>query len=256
MPFEVIDGYSHCGVSKYRPIEDVKRIMVRYGVGRAVLVQHLGEFDNSYMEQIVSREPDRFAGVLVVDTEDADADRHLRYWTRNRSFRGIRLLAHTLRTNRPIWDQAAEAGLNIVVYDEPTLAHFANLLQDFAVSHESTPVVLSHLGVVDPDEAPRFTSQLRIADLCELSNVYIQVSGMHMFGEAPYERLVPLIEHFFEKFGVERLYYGSNYSVVDEELYGAEIELLRVGKLGIAPEAVETVLRATAMKLWFETNAS
>ena len=45
----IIDSYTHCGISKYLPIEDVSATMDRAGVHRAVLAQHLGEFDNSYI---------------------------------------------------------------------------------------------------------------------------------------------------------------------------------------------------------------
>ena len=45
MSYQIVDAYSHCGISKYRPVENVQDIMRRNGVARAVLVQHLGEYD-------------------------------------------------------------------------------------------------------------------------------------------------------------------------------------------------------------------
>jgi hypothetical protein len=37
----MIDGYAHCGLSKYRPVEDVLDVMRSAGVDRAVLCQPL-----------------------------------------------------------------------------------------------------------------------------------------------------------------------------------------------------------------------
>ena len=89
----ITDGYSHCGLSKWRPVEDVDRVMNRFGVPRAVLAQHLGEFDNTYIEEIVAARPDRFAGAFVIDTESDDASHALAHWAGRGVFRGIRILA-------------------------------------------------------------------------------------------------------------------------------------------------------------------
>ena len=73
LSMNITDGYSHCGLSKWRPLEDVDRVMDRFHVERAVLAQHLGEFDNTYIEMVVRARPERFAGVFLVDTDSADA---------------------------------------------------------------------------------------------------------------------------------------------------------------------------------------
>ncbi|HUE16056.1 MAG TPA: hypothetical protein VMR25_17935, partial [Planctomycetaceae bacterium] len=60
---EIVDAYAHCGLSKYEPIEKVREVMAAAGVSRAVLVQHLGEFDNSYIGPVVQSDPQHLAGV-------------------------------------------------------------------------------------------------------------------------------------------------------------------------------------------------
>jgi len=84
---DIIDGYCHCGLSKYRPIEDVNLVMNRFGVSRAVLVQHLGEYDNSYIGQVITAQPHRFAGVMLVDVNGDLSALELA------GFKGVRLLA-------------------------------------------------------------------------------------------------------------------------------------------------------------------
>ena len=43
------------------------------GVDRAVLCQHLGEYDNSYLAQVVGSRPEQFAAVLLVNPAEPDA---------------------------------------------------------------------------------------------------------------------------------------------------------------------------------------
>lgn len=251
----LIDAYAHCGLRKYRPIEKVRAVADRFGIARTVLVQHLGEYDNSYIGGIVAAEPDRFAGVCVIDTDAPAACGTLAREADKDVFRGIRLLAHTLGTRADLWEAAAQRGLNIIAYDEPTLAPHADLLAEFLHRHRETRMVLSHLGVLDRSIAPRFPDYDRILSLAEHPNAFLQISGMHMFAEYPYVELVPLIERALEAFGPQRLLYGSNYPLIEEDaLVGRELALLLEGRMGVPLDAVEQVVRLTAHDLWFDRS--
>ena len=246
----VIDGYCHCGLNKYRPLHDVKDVLDRFDVSRAVLVQHIGEYDNSYIESAVREDPGRFAGVLMVDTNQPGAKDTLAEEASRGAFRGVRLFAHTLETAPGVWKRAAELELNIVVFEEPTFSPYTHSLANFARRFPETPLILSHLGM--PGDAPDFPGHQHVLSLARWPNVYVQISGMHMFSRSPYTDLVPLVEQLRGAFGPERLFYGSNFPVMGEEtVYGKELELLRTGELGIPPEEVERVLGGTAMGLWF-----
>src|SRR5512132_1986271 len=105
--------------------------MGSHRMARAVLVQHLGEYDNGYIEGIVRKDPVHFAGVFLIDLQNEAVAEHLNYWTTRGVFRGIRLIARTLATHPTVWQRAAALGLNIIVYDEPTIAPYANLLASF-----------------------------------------------------------------------------------------------------------------------------
>ena len=257
MTGEIIDGYSHCGVSKYRPIEDVRRVMERFGVARMVLVQHLGEYDNSYIEGIVAAQPDHFAGVFTIDTEAADARESLARWAGQGVFRGIRLLARTIEARPELWEQAADLGLNIVVYEEPTVSLYVDSLADFLGRHPRGRLILSHFGVLVRSESPGFGSWDRILSLADCPNAFLQVSGMHMFAPYPYAELVPVVRRALSSFGPRRLLYGSNFPVMGEDsVYGQELDLLLKGQFGILADAVEDVAGRTARALWFDDHSA
>jgi L-fuconolactonase len=250
MSSPVIDGYCHCGINKYRPIEGVNRVLDRFGVSRAVLVQHIGEYDNSYIESAVRENPDRLAGVLMVDADKPGAEDALAAWAGGGVFRGVRLFARTLATAPGVWTRAAELGLNLVIFEDPTFSPYTDALADFAQRFPETPMIVSHLGM--PRDPADFPSHQRVLSLAEQPNVYVQISGMHMFSCSPYADLVPLVERLRGAFGPERLFYGSNFPVMGEEtVYGLELELLRAGRLGIRADEVGRVLSDTARTLWF-----
>jgi L-fuconolactonase len=239
---DITDAYAHCGLRKYRPYEDLDRIMKAAGVKRAVLVQHHGEFGNGYIESIVRREPARFRGVFMVDIGARGAMDEITRWGGRGWFRGIRFASSTIAQHRPLWDWAATLGLHIIA-DRPVEEVAAPLAQ-FAADHPANRVVITHLGY-----APEGTG---IWTLAAQPNVMVQISGMHAYAGLPYAELRPWIERLFETFGAERLMYGSNYPVMGEQVvYEQEIFLLREGRLGVPAAAVPAVMDANARRVWF-----
>jgi L-fuconolactonase len=250
---DITDGYCHCGLSKWRPVEDVDRVMDRFNVPRAVLAQHLGEFDNTYIEQTVAARPDRFAGVFLVDTEAADARDALEHWAGKGVFRGIRLLARSLDTNPGVWDDAVRLGLNMIVCDESTLSPYVDSLRGFLADHPNARMVFSHFGLWTWFEPATSQSYDRVLSLADYPGTFLQVSGFHMFTDYPYDEVIPLVQRALDAFGPERLLYGSNYPVMNEDaIYGQEIDLVRDGQFGIPVDAVEQVMNRTARELWFD----
>src|SRR5690349_699361 len=106
----LIDGYSHCGISKYRPVEDVLAVMRKAGVERAVLCQHLGEYDNSYLAGVVAEHGTTFAAVCLIDPTSPTAISELEMWHDTGSFRGVRLYAGWLDEYERLWSRAVELG--------------------------------------------------------------------------------------------------------------------------------------------------
>ena len=250
---EFIDAYAHCGVSKYRPLPELEKAMSLARVTRAVLVQHLGEFDNSYIEGIVVQDPKKFAGVCLVDYTDPGATRDLRRWASTGNIRGTRFLLESLESNEPLWREAVELELNIVVYDPDGIASRVGDLIAFMERNPDACVILSHLGVPNQDSDPGLRRHREILNLSEYPRVFFQVSGMHMFCAYPYREMWPIIEQGSESFGADRMLWGGNYPVVGtDEDYIREVEQVRSGGLPIPPGDLSKVTSETALKLWFQ----
>lgn len=242
---EITDAYGHCGIRKYKPYEEVDRITRRYGVKRAVLVQHMGEFDNSYIEGIVAKEPQRFAGVFLVDLAGRAPADDARRWTERGRFRGIRLPVESLTTHEALWRWCAQLGLNFVLYGDFSDQN-VRILAQFAAQNRHNAIQVAHLGY------PSWRPALKLAGE---PNVLVQVSGMHQRSKPPYEDLVPVVKEFYGAFGRERLVYGSNYPVMAEDaVYKLEIDMLATGKLGIPKSAAPAVMNGNAYRAWFDRS--
>lgn len=236
----ITDAYAHCGLRKYRPVEQLDAVMDRHGVVRCVLAQHLGEYDNAYLQSLVEQRPTRFAAVFLVDHTAPRAIDEISRWAKTGAFRGIRFPSATILTHRALWQWAAQLGLHLVV-SAPFPKAETEAICAFANDHPKTTLQLTHLA------GPGFEKH---------TNITVQISGMHKEGKPPYAELVPRIRALYDTLGPARLVYASNFPVMEEEsIYAAEIELLRSGKLGIPTKDAEAIMNANAQQLWFAKSA-
>ena len=249
---EIIDAYVHSGMHKFQPIEAVADVMESAGVLRAVIVQHLGEFDNSYIGGIVKAHPEKFAGVCLVDHSAPNAADALEHCADSGHFKGVRFAADTLQSAPDLWCKAVELGLVVVLYAPDGVATITDSLRAFLDGHPGCRLVLSHMGNPDVQEAPRFRAYRKVNSLADYPGVYYQVSGMKMFCPYPHEELYPLISEAAAAFGTSNLIWGSNYPVVgDKNDYVNDLRLLLEERLPIPKEAVPLIAGANARALWF-----
>jgi predicted TIM-barrel fold metal-dependent hydrolase len=254
---EIIDAYTHCGLSKYEPVEQVARAMAATGVSRAVLVQHLGEFDNSYIGECVAAEPSRYAGVCLVDHTRPDSVKQLEEHANSGRFRGVRFPANALIESPQLFDAAARLDLVMALYAPDGMANVADALQRLLETREHARIVMTHLGTPNMAEAPEFPSARAAFRLAEYSGVYWQLSGMKMYCPWPHEPLHRLVADGVEAFGPEHVLWGSNYPVVGNEVdYQRDLELLTGGWLPIPREAIPSIAGGNARRLWFRDRVA
>lgn len=235
----IIDSYCHCGISKYLPVEDVKRVMGEIGVKRAVLAQHLGEFDNTYISNVVAAEPDVFAGVALVNPESPNVLDDLSAIADEGICKGVRWpIPPGFRFDEAVVHTAA-LGLNVVAYFPDGLDRAIHEIVRLLNAMPEAHFVLSHMGDPGIDDSLTRYEQARVFDLAKFPNVHVQLSGMKMFCEYPHTELHDLVKHFFDAFGPSRLLWGSNFPVVGDLLdYDRDLLLLLDEMLPIPADAI------------------
>ena len=69
----IVDTHCHAARNWFEPIGVLTFQMDSNGVDKAVLVQHRGSFDATYLLDCAEVAPERFAVVVLVDTSQPDA---------------------------------------------------------------------------------------------------------------------------------------------------------------------------------------
>jgi L-fuconolactonase len=245
-----VDAYCHCGISKFLPVQDVVEAMGTALVDRAVLVQHLGEFDNSYLAEVVRHAPEMFIAVGLIDHRLPGALATVESLARDGRFRGVRLPSEALVENREMCLSVAAHGLVPLIDAAGGIGEVRSVVRDLARS-TSGPVVISHLGYPSVRDG-RLERGIEILDLSDEPRVYVQLSGQGMVCEYPYIALDGLVREVLAAYGSGRTLWGSNYPVCgDADAYRRDLALVEVGAWGLSPEDVARIKGRTADAVWF-----
>jgi L-fuconolactonase len=251
----VIDAYAHCGVSKYLPVDPVRAVMDGAGVERAVLCQHLGEYDNTYLESVVRAEPDRFTAIALVDGTAGSWPLELAAVAESGAFRGLRIVDDILTANPALAEDAASLGLTIVVYAPHGIARAVAPIRRLLAARPTATVQIAHLG--NPRiEAGQPVGGLELLELASEPGVAVTLSGLSMFCAYPHGQLDELIAATIAAFGPDRVLWGSNFPVggVDQASYDRDVDLMLTGRWGLDAPAVELVTEDNARRIWFERS--
>ena len=262
---EVVDTHCHASPYWYEPVEILLDQMTRNGVDKAVLIQLLGWYDNSYPIECMRRFPGRFSVVVIVDTGRSDAEDRLEDWVKQGA-EGIRLRL-TVRSpgSDPlaIWRKAEALGIPVSCIG--TVNQFAS--PDFENIIKELPglnIIIEHLGGAgglfgEQDNTPPHGTYRKVLALAEHPNVFMKVPGL---GEVstrampvrtpfPFEDAPPLIEMALKAFGARRLMWGSDFPpVAAREGYGNALRLPMERVRFASEEDKEWVFGKTAASLW------
>ncbi|MER3403912.1 MAG: hypothetical protein C4289_00985 [Chloroflexota bacterium] len=167
----IVDTHAHAGLEKYEPVESLVDQMFRNDVEKAVLVQHMGQYNNRYLIECARRFPGRFCVCVLVDVSRPDAPERLREWAQHPEVRGIRLRCDDRSPgDNPLalWETVDE--LLLCVSLAGTLQGLAAPeTAELAQHFRRLKLVVEHLGHPSRDEAAPYPgpAPLRFLDMFE-----------------------------------------------------------------------------------------
>jgi L-fuconolactonase len=223
-----VDSHCHASLHWYEPIETLLYEMDRNEVDQAVLIQVMGQYDNTYQQECVQHYPDRLVSVVLVDPQQPDASATLERLAKAGAC-GVRLSPGTRSPGEDplaIWRTAAR--LRLAVSSGGSSADFSSdAFADLLGALPDLQVVIEHLASVGRaahDEA-EFSAQLaRAFDLARFPNTLIKVPGLGEFArrampvpgaEFPFVQPIPdYLEQAFTAFGPSRMMWGSDFPPV------------------------------------------
>ena len=240
--------------------EQLLEVMDGAGVDGALLVQAMGaySYDNAYVVDSAAVYPDRFSSVVIVDMEAPDPAGTLRSWA-DRGARAVRLftitkpLATWLDEARsfPVWETAAELGMSVVIAMLPNqLPQLRNVLQRFP----EIPVALDHFAFPNLEGGPPYVNAPEHFALVDFPNLNLKVSSNLLERAEEASGARQFMETLVERFGADRLMWGSDYSQTHDRSYAELLALAEEATAGLSSADRAAYLGGTALRLWPELS--
>ncbi len=216
------------GTKLYRPVlpADWRALAEPHGIKQTVVVEASKWVeDNQWILDLASQEKCIVGFVGHLEPEDSAFASHLRRFSANPIFRGVRWSGASLM--KPELKSAlllgakllADAGLELDVNGPPEALP---AVADLALAVPDLRLVINHLGSCgDPQSLkPAWREGIRLVAKCP--NVWMKVSALveqakGAEGAAPTDvsYYQPILDHLWQCFGPDRLIYGSNWPVSD-----------------------------------------
>lgn len=243
----------------YAP-EDILRHAGPNGVNRVVLVQmsYYG-FDNSYMLEVICRQPEVFRGVAVVDWNGGEPEEKMLQLAQH-GVRAFRIFPQNVPAETCLDGEGLDRVFRCGAKENLALCLLVNpealpAVQRRCEASPDTPVIIDHLariGMAGP------VAENDVQALCALARypkVKVKVSAFYALGDKkpPHLDLAPFIRRVCEAFGPRRLMWGSDCPFqVESETYADSITLLRDRLDFLSPEDKDWILRRAAEEMFFQ----
>lgn len=266
----LVDAHCHASPLVFEPVEPLIFQMDRSGVEKAVLVQVLGQFDNAYQEDCLTRFPGRLASVGAVDAGADNAADEVRHWS-GRGMAGLRIRPEARSPGADplaVWRAAAECGLAINCGGSA-----ANILSDdfraLIGAFPETPFVLEQLGGwTRPDCDGEDATWQGLMALARFPNILLKIPSLGQIAPRQIGRPLPpappvldtargaILIEALDRFGADRLMWGSDFPVVgSREGYANALNWTRDLFAARAPDEIEAVFGGTARRIFFDRIA-
>ena len=235
--------------------EELLALMDESGVEKAVLVQPMGaySYDNRYAADSARKHADRFVAACCIDVDGPDPVAELRRWVEGEGVQGVRLFAISggdswLDDPRsfPLWEAARQLGAHVIVTIlYPQLGQLKRVLEQFP----QVDVSLDHCAF-PPLEGPPWREAEALFALAAYPRLHLKVSTHVLDAATKTGSSADFVCTLAERFGPERLMWGSDFSQTYDRSYA---ELVALGREAFSklPEAAQVqCLAGTARALW------
>lgn len=222
----IVDTHCHAGQSWFEPVELLLHQMNTNSVDKAVLIQHGGTYDNTYLLECANRFMDRFSVVAIVDYTQPDAPQTLEKWA-TKGIVGVRLPPGARSPGDDplaIWRKASELGLVVSSLGalESTNGFASDEFNTLVSKFPDMPIIVEHLAGVGSGAQPPYVQFKKAMALANYPNTYLKVGGLGEISTRPpallpkfrFDDTPPLIEMAYDAFGPRRMMWGSDYPPV------------------------------------------
>lgn len=230
-------------------------LMRMNGVARTVLIQVIHyRWDNRYLASVLKRYPQHFQGVCRVKPEDTAAPDHLSELT-EQGFHGVRLSPAAGANGDwirgplmpPLWRRCADLKVPMTVLTPVT--RLPDLIPLIERNPELT-VVIDHMADSPLNQPEKLELLLALE---RYPRVFVKISHMWSLSEQPYPYpdAAKQVRRLYDRFGAERLMWGTDWPICLKQLsYARAVALFRDHLGFMSPKDHEQVLYKTVQRVW------
>lgn len=235
--------------------------MASAGVTRAVLIPSQAEDSLTYALEALGGFPYQFAVLDLVDPRRQRTPQRLKELATQRKLAGVQLRPGleprqtwlNSPQTLPLWEALCELDLPVSLLMR---SHQYNQLSDIVTGFPRVRIILDHLG--QGPETRRVVPQYLpvLLEYSRYPQVYVKISKLFQLSrhDHPHQDLWPVLENIYDRFGPERMIWGSDYpSVLRYCGYQNEAQLIDVLPFLSSGER-SWIQYKTAERLWFQSN--
>jgi L-fuconolactonase len=231
-------------------------LMKSNDVSRTVIIQVIHyKWDNSYLADVLKRNPRTFKGVCRVNPEDAAAPDQLSRLTEEQGFHGVRLSPSGNADGDwihgplmpPLWKRCTQLKVPMTV-----LAPVARM-SEIAPLIERNPdltVVIDHQADSPLAQPEKLDALLALE---RYPKVFVKISHMWLLSKQPYPYpdAQAQVKRLYDKFGAKRLMWGTDWPISLRQLtYAQAVELFRDHLDFVPASDREWILSKTVQQVW------
>ena len=255
----IIDTHCHAGLNWFEPLDVLLYQMKTNGVSKAVLIQHRGVFDNSYLIRSANKYPKTFKVCGIVNPNESNPIQKLSQ-LKSDGVSGIRLNNDEMFLGVQSEEFIRAAGdLGMVISYHGTVEFFAsNNFKNIIEKCPETKIIMEHLAGVGFLPRP-YTLYKSALECSVFQNAFIKIPGLGEFSKRPkvlqpslkFEEIPPFIEMAYEKFGADRMMWGSDFPpCAGREGYKNALNGVKHHEIFRSIEDQNKVMGQTAAKVW------
>ena len=166
----------------------------------------------------------------------------------------LHVVADTLSESATFRSNVRKIGQRDKVFDMCFLQRQLGIAYQFAAACDNTQLVLDHCGMPDIDGGDIAAWRTGIAALAAMPHVYCKLSGVLAYcGTKPatLETIRPYVDYVLEKFGPQRMVWGSDWPVVNiTSSIGDWIGITRQILAGLSDAEAAALAHGTAQKVY------
>ena len=264
--FITIDSHCHAGESWYEPIEALWFHLDENQITKAVLIGHMGAYENNdYLLECKNNSPDRFAVVGVFDLDNLPDKSNDFNSLELHKFDGVRISAGNIikPEYRLVLETISELGLAISCLGEWPEFNSQSFIQ-IAAENPELNIVIEHLAGIghNSDYQKEYCQKSR--QFSNYDNIYIKIPGLGEINNKPeilYRKSAfdnkseGLLEITLSNFGSKRMMWGSDYPPVSgREGYANSFKEIFNSSVFQNHTDLSNIMGGTANKLFFQNN--